>query len=100
MPTVECECLQRREDDMHPLELQEVVSCLVWMLGTKLGSSVRLVCTLNHRAISPGPVIYLFIFSRYGFSIAMESVLELALVDQAGLKLTKIHLPLPPESWD
>ena len=27
----------------------------------------------------------------------MVPVLELALVDQAGVKLTEIHLPLPPE---
>ncbi|ERE76735.1 tropomyosin alpha-1 chain-like isoform 2 [Cricetulus griseus] len=32
--------------------------------------------------------------------VALEAVLELALVDQAGLKLTEIHLPLPPKCWD
>ena len=36
-------------------------------------------------------------FSRQGFSVALVPVLELALVDQTGLELTKIHLPLPPE---
>ena len=43
---------------------------------------------------------FVFFFSRQGFSVALEPVLELALVDQAGLELTKIHLPLPPECWD
>ena len=46
-------------------------------------------------------LFYLFIyFSRQGFSVALEAVLELALVDQVGLKLTEIHLPLSPEYWD
>ena len=39
-------------------------------------------------------------FLRQGFSIALEAVLELILVDQAGLELTEIGLPLPPECWD
>ena len=37
---------------------------------------------------------------RQGFSVALEPVLELALVGQAGLKLTEICLPLPPDCWD
>ena len=41
---------------------------------------------------------FLFCFvSRQGFSVALETVLDLALVDQASLELTEIHLPLPPE---
>ena len=43
---------------------------------------------------------FFFGFSRLGFSVVLEPVLELALVDQAGLKLTAICLPLPPECWD
>ena len=39
-------------------------------------------------------------FLRQGFSVALEPVFELALMDQAGLELTEIHLPLPPEYWD
>ena len=39
-------------------------------------------------------------FSRQGFAVALEPVLELAFVDLAGLKLTEIGLPLPPECWD
>ena len=41
-----------------------------------------------------------FSFSRQGFSVTLEPVLELALVDQDGLELTEIHLPLPPQCWD
>ena len=37
---------------------------------------------------------------RQGFSVAFEPVLELNLVDQAGLKLPEIRQPLPPECWD
>ena len=32
-----------------------------------------------------------------GFSVALKPVLELALIDQAGLELTEICLLLPPE---
>ena len=42
--------------------------------------------------------VLVFGFSIQDFSVALESVLELALVDQAGLELTEIRLPLPPES--
>ena len=47
-----------------------------------------------------GFFVCLFDFSRQGFSVAEEPVLELALVDQAGLKLKEIPLPLPPKCWD
>ena len=38
--------------------------------------------------------------SLRGFSVALEPVLELAIVDQADFKLTEIHLPLSPKCWD
>ena len=38
-----------------------------------------------------------FVFFRQAFSVALEPVLEL---DQAGLELTEILLPLPPKYWD
>ena len=38
--------------------------------------------------------------SRKGFSVALEPVLELALVEQAGFELTENHLLLTPECWD
>ena len=37
---------------------------------------------------------------RQGISVALEPVLELVLVDRAGLELTEIRLPLPTEFWD
>ena len=42
-------------------------------------------------------LLLLLLFLRQGFSVALEPVLELALVDQAGLKLTEIRLPLSTE---
>ena len=44
-------------------------------------------------------IIIIFDFSRQGFSVAffLVLVLELAFVDQTGLELTEIHLPLPHE---
>ena len=45
-------------------------------------------------------VLFFVFILRQGFSVALEPVLELALVDQAGLELTEICLPLPPECWD
>ena len=44
-------------------------------------------------------VCFLFVFLRQGFPVALEPVLELALIDQAGLALIQIRLPLPPECW-
>ena len=41
-----------------------------------------------------------FGFSRQGFSVALEPVLGLPLVDQADLKLREIPLPLLPKCWD
>ena len=44
---------------------------------------------------------FLFVcFWRQDFFMVLEPVLEVALVDQAGLELTEICLPLCPESWD
>ena len=33
-------------------------------------------------------------------ALGLEPVLEQALVDQVGLELTEICLPLPPQCWD
>ena len=42
-----------------------------------------------------------FFFFETGFLRSfLVPVLELALVDQAGLELTEICLSLPPECWD
>ena len=44
--------------------------------------------------------LFCFVFLRQGFSIALEPVMELALVDQASLELRAIRLLLPPKCWD
>ena len=44
------------------------------------------------------PVLFLFVwfgFLRQGLCVALDPVLELALIDQAVLEFTDIHLPLP-----
>lgn len=38
--------------------------------------------------------IYIF------YDVVLKPVLEPTPVDQGSLKLTDIHLPLPPECWD
>ena len=45
-------------------------------------------------------LFFLFLFLKQGFSVALEPVLELALIDQAGFKLKEIRLPLPSECWN
>ena len=44
--------------------------------------------------------VLVWCFLRQGFFVALESVFELTLVDQADLKLTEICPSLPPECWD
>ena len=39
-------------------------------------------------------------FWGQSFYVAFEPVLEVALVEGAGLKLTEICLPLPPKCWN
>ena len=56
--------------------------------------------SLIHNFVVVVVAFLLFCFPRQGFSVALEPVLELALVDQAGLELTEIRLPLPPECWN
>ena len=54
--------------------------------------SITKVDTVYHTTIE-----HTVVFSLPGFSVALEIVLEVALVDQAGPKLTEICLSLPPD---
>ena len=54
----------------------------MWLGGTLLGEHMN------------GSALWLVGFSRQGLSVALKPVLELALVDQAGLELTEIRLLL------
>ena len=69
-----------------------------------LSTIILTVNSFHFRKVHLFLFIYLFVwlvgFSRQGFFVALEPVLELALADQAGLELTEIRLPLPPEHWD
>lgn len=51
---------------MEP-ELQEDVSCLVWVQGTKFRSSAKAVHTFSHRAIFPGSDFPLYYIENLGF---------------------------------
>ena len=42
-------------------------------------------------------IVVVVCFLRQSFSVALGTILNLALVDQAGLELTEIHLLLPPK---
>jgi len=53
---------QKRASDLLELELQVVVGCLMWVLGTELRSFARAANTLNCRAVSPGSVVKRFLF--------------------------------------
>ena len=56
---------------------------------------------LHHRGRnSSNSFLFVCVYSRQGFSVPLEPILELALVDQAGFKLTEICLTLSPECWD
>ena len=46
------------------------------------------------------PLLFFFLAHFTGFLIPFPGWPGTCYVDQAGLKLTEIYLPLPPESWD
>ena len=76
-----------------------------YVIDTSLTSTMEVEATspqfwMKCKVLNQAQSNYYYFFLRQGFSVDLESVLELALVDQAGLKLAEIHLPLPPECWD
>lgn len=44
--------------------------------------------------------LFCFYFETEFLSVTVLAVLELSLVDQSGLELSKIPLSLPPACWD
>lgn len=54
---------QKRTLELLEPELQVFVSCLMWVLGNKLRSSVRTLYVLNHQGISPAPQYWFFVGS-------------------------------------
>lgn len=72
---------QRRASDLQELQVQVVVNCFTWVLGTELGSPARTPCTISLALVLtifvaipnfPSP---LSLFARYQLCI---SQLELA----------------------
>ena len=67
-----------------------------WVILYTLGHSF-----IKHKCILISLISYISWFFETGFlCVTVLAVLELAFVDQAGLELTKIHLPLLPECSD
>ena len=60
------------------------------VLKSSTNSVWDLMCDLSFSNIS----FFFFVFLRQGFSVVLEPVLELTLIDQAGLELTEICLCL------
>lgn len=57
-------------------------------METSLGSNIKTLFSF---------FFFSLVFQDRVSSVTLEPVLGLALGDQAGLELTKIHLPLPPK---
>ena len=53
-----CGSQNRRASDLLELELQMVVSYLMWVLGSELRFSARVAGALNYRTISPAPRLH------------------------------------------
>ena len=66
-------------------------------LGYKIGLQKIRTNTQKRQIMNDGLQTLFCGFSRQGFSVALKPVLELDFVDQTGLKLTEICLPLPPK---
>ena len=74
----------------------------MWVLGIEPQSSARAVSALNHSAISPAPLhilrdsngSYKKWFGGFGLLLLLFCP-ETQCIEQAGLDLTKILLPLP-----
>jgi hypothetical protein len=49
----------------HKARVKEVGSCLIWVLGFKLGTSARAESALRHGATSPAPSAVLLIIRIY-----------------------------------
>ena len=63
-----------------------------------------MICIINHVKHFFLYLLYkkqfVFGFLRVGFTVALEVVLDLVHVDQAGLAITEMCLPLSLECWD
>lgn len=67
MYTACTQCLMIPERTLDPLEpeLHTVVSCLMWVLGTKAGSSGGAGSAVNLGVVSPAPKLACFIVRLY-----------------------------------
>ena len=63
--------VQRRASDSLELELQAVLSCLMWVLGTKLKSFAWVVCVLSCWTSSPVPRFYFLNIVMVFYDVSM-----------------------------
>ena len=71
--------------------LSDIASLTLALINLKTIVLVRLIPTGSHS-------LFIYFETEFLCVIALTD-LELVLVDQAGLELTEIGLPLPPECW-
>ena len=69
-------------------------------LPTTVSYGPKATLGIVHNILEIAFVFLCCIFMRQGFSVALESVLELSLVDHAGLEIPESLQPLPLEFWD
>ena len=68
-------------------------------LYCRLSINTQLLARVDH--LMKVCEVFVFVFLRQGFSVALELVCVLALVDQAGLALTRdLPASLPPKCWN
>jgi hypothetical protein len=67
---------QKRASDPLELELQAVVSCLVWVMGSELRPSGRAVSDLNHWVVTPDFLYFLveIILFLQGYGLSFHPI--------------------------
>jgi hypothetical protein len=91
--------------DPWEMGLQVILSHPTWVLGTELGSSAGIYVLLTtkplllhlHPHLTPVCVCVCF---QDRISLCSPGCPGISSLDQAGLKLTDICLPLPPKCWE
>jgi hypothetical protein len=96
---------QKRTLDPQEQKLQAVVSCLMWLLETKLRSSARAVYILSHVLLATGHLSstghYLSLFLIYLFFIRYFLYIHFKCYPESSLYPPPVLLPSPPTpaSW-
>ena len=71
---------------------------LCMLLKAYQSGNLLTVSTYQGQSMSAGRILFSSLsFSRQCFSVALETILELVLVDHDGLELTEVHLFRSPQ---